>query len=168
MINITIAHIVPALAAYAASVELHASAPCRLVQCDFRRLTIVGLVAPPQSTAVLSAGHGAPTPPRQSALSPGNSDLKRLTSVGLVALASGLIAVHGVSVPSHALCGISHASSLLANRDFNRSTSVGLAATRQRALMLLALLGVPAPSHALGYPVRDSHEKFQISAQNFG
>ena len=165
MINITIAHIVPALAAYAASVELHASAPCRLVQCDFRRLTIVGLVAPLQSTAVLLAGHGASTPPRQSALSPGNSDLKRLTSV---ALASGLIAVHGVSVPSHALCGISHASSLLANRDFNRSTSVGLAATRQRALMLLALLGVPAPSHALGYPVRDSHEKFQISAQNFG
>ena len=66
MIKITIAHVGPARAADAAaavSVELHASAPCRLVQCDLRRLTIVGLVAPPQSTAVLLAGHGAPTPP---------------------------------------------------------------------------------------------------------
>jgi hypothetical protein len=68
VIKITIAHVGPALAAdaaaaAAASVELHASAPCRLLQCDLRRLTIVGLVAPPQSTAVLLEGHGAPTPP---------------------------------------------------------------------------------------------------------
>ena len=77
MIKITIAQVGPALAADAAaavSVELHASATCRLVQYDFRRLTIVGLVAPHQGTDVLLAGHGAPTPhPYQCALSPGSA-----------------------------------------------------------------------------------------------
>ncbi len=55
MIRITIAHVGTALAVdAAASIELHASAPCRLVQYDLRRLTIV---ATGKSTAVLLAGH---------------------------------------------------------------------------------------------------------------
>jgi hypothetical protein len=66
VIKITIAHIGPALAAdaAAASIKLHASATCRLVQSDFRRLTIVGpsdnfgRVSPPRASPSRSQASG--------------------------------------------------------------------------------------------------------------
>jgi hypothetical protein len=70
VINITIAHVGSALdadaAAAASSVELRASAPCRLVQCDLRRLTSVSLVAPHQSTSSGSLSSDAPQLPVRS------------------------------------------------------------------------------------------------------
>ena len=87
--RITIAHVSPALAVDAAcSVKLHASALFRLVQCDFRRQTNCQPRRPAQEYRALSGSWSFGPLPCQCALSPDNSDFRRLTSVGLVSFAS--------------------------------------------------------------------------------